>query len=128
MRAKCPPCFIFAIAVIALGSFATDALAERPPRPGELEPVVDPSAAVFAVTGAFLPGPVDPPLDAPTVPTPPTAAPPVFHATPALGETGAFDPVGSLGGAILSARSAGPGVTGMQQAKRSLKQLIRELG
>jgi len=127
MRAKCLPGFVVAIAMIALGSFVT--YAEEPaPGVGELVPVTDPNDAPFAVMwGDRVPGPMDVSLEPPPDLVPMSQQAPEFNVIPAASDTGAFGQFGSSGGAFLSPRSTGA-VSDLQQAKRSLKQLIRELG
>ena len=130
MRAKCPFCFVVAIAIVALGSFVTDAVAGDEPQVGDLVPQVDPNEAPFAVMwGNRVPGPmeVESPGDDLIVMTAPPNEGSSFEPQGSLRNgIPSTDPQGSLG--IPQARGAGASISDLQEAKRSLKQLIRQLG
>lgn len=124
MRAKCPFGFVVAIAVVTLGSFVTVAAQES--GVGELVPQIDPNEAPFAVMwGSRVPGPMVKELPEP--PTVLSQAPDSGVFDPA-GSAASFDPVGSFRSGIPVTRGAGAGISDFQEARRSLKQLIRQLG
>jgi hypothetical protein len=112
--------------VMAAVAIATPAVAQEV---GHLIPYDDPSDEPFSVINVTLPGPVAPPLEAPIVATPLAQQVDLLNELPATADTGQNHPVNALGGgAIVSGRSGGRGTSSMQQARRSLKQLIRQLG
>ena len=123
MRAKHLPSFLIVMAAVAI---ATPTVAQEV---GGLIPYDDPSDEPFSVINVTLPGPVAPPLKAPSVPTPLVQKVDPLNERPVTADTGAIDPLNALdGGAIVSGRSGGRGTSSMQQARRSLKQLMRKLG